>query len=510
MAEVVPPPEALPASDAWWGSLRQPQAELPPAVVHPSSARLGSQSWDADVVIAGGTLGILLGAALAKRGWRVILLERGILRGREQEWNTSHQELQVLLELELLTPPEWEAVQVTHYPRGRIGFGDGPSWWVEGVLNVGVDPVSLLEFLKQHFLAWGGQVWEQTAFQSATVHPDGICLQTTKGQIRAQLLVDAMGHRSPIAAQARQGQPPDSVCLVVGSCAQGLPDQPTGDLFYSFTPAQNGYQPFWEAFPARDGRTTYLFTYCDRDPRRPSLEQLWRDYCRLLPAYQGVELDQIRWVRKLCGVFPAYRRSPLQLPWDRLLAVGDSSGSQSPLSFGGFGAMLRHLDRLQQGIHEALAQRQLNQAALALLQPYQPNLAVTWLFQKAMIPPLQNKSWDPNSINRLLSRVFAAMVAAGPQVVQPFLQDVVQFGGLAQALWGVTRRDPSLVARLLPRLGLPELVAWAGHFGALGLYELLQRLTDRPEPETNPQDYFWKRRREAWRYGCGQDYKLFP
>jgi hypothetical protein len=59
-------------------------------------------------------------------------------------------------------------------------------------------------------------------------------------------------------------------------------------------------------------------------------------------------------------------------------------------------------------------------------------------------------------------------------------------------------------------LGLPELVAWAGHFGALGLYELLQRLTDRPEPETNPQDYFWKRRREAWRYGCGQDYKLFP
>ena len=510
MAEFVPPPEALPTLDRWWGSLRQPQAELPPAVVHPSSARLGSQSWDADVVIAGGTLGILLGAALAKRGWRVILLERGILRGREQEWNTSRQELQVLLELELLTPREWEKVQVTHYPGGRIGFGDGPSWWVEGVLNVGVDPAGLLEHCKAHFLEWGGQLRENTCFLGAAVHPDGIGIQTNTGSLTAQLLVDAMGHRSPLVAQARRGQPPDSVCLVVGSCAQGLPDQPTGDLFYSFTPAQNGYQPFWEAFPACDGRTTYLFTYCDRDPRRPSLEQLWRDYCRLLPAYQGVELAQIRWVRKLCGVFPAYRRSPLQLPWDRLLAVGDSSGSQSPLSFGGFGAMLRHLDRLQQGIHESLAQRQLNQAALALLQPYQPNLAVTWLFQKAMIPPLQNKSWDPNSINRLLSRVFEAMFAAGPQVVKPFLQDVVQFGGLAQALWGVTRRDPSLVARLLPRLGLPELVAWAGHFGALGLYELLQRLTDRPEPETNPQDYFWKRRREAWRYGCGQDYKLFP
>jgi len=501
MGKLISPPEALPALDQWWGSLRQPRPELPPAVVHLSSAPLGSQ--DADVVIAGGTLGILLGAALARRGWRVILIERGLLRGREQEWNTSRQELQVLLELELLTPTEWEAVQVTHYPRGRIGFGEGPTWWVEGVLNVGVDPVGLLEFLKQHFLDWGGQVREQTGFLGATIHPDGIRIQTTTGQLSAQLLLDAMGHRSPIVAQARQGQPPDSVCLVVGSCAQGLPDQPTGDLFYSFTPAQEGYQPFWEAFPARDGRTTYLFTYCNRDPRRPSLERLWQDYCRLLPAYQGAELAQIRWVRKLCGVFPAYRRSPLQLPWDRLLAVGDSSGSQSPLSFGGFGAMLRHLDRLQQGIHEALAQRQLDRAALALLQPYQPNLAVTWLFQKAMIPPLAEKNWDPNSINRLLSAVFASLFAAGPQVVQPFLQDVVQFGGLAQALRGAMVRDPWLVVELLPRLGLPELVAWAGHFGALGLYELLQRLADRPE--ATPQDYFWKRRREAWRYGCGRD-----
>jgi lycopene cyclase CruP len=84
------------------------------------------------------------------------------------------------------------------------------------------------------------------------------------------------------------------------------------------------------------------------------------------------------------------------------------------------------------------------------------------------------------------------------------LQDVVQLGGLAQALWGVMRRDPWLVVELLPRLGLPELVEWAGHFGALGLYELLQRLADRPE--ATPQDYFWKRRREAWRYGCGRDH----
>ncbi|MFQ3585768.1 MAG: FAD-binding oxidoreductase, partial [Cyanobacteriota bacterium] len=130
--ELVTPPEALPDWDRWWGSLRQQQGgspKPPQLVVQTRSEKLGS--LEADVVIAGGTLGILVGAALAKRGWRVILMERGILRGREQEWNISEQELQVLLDLELLTPAELEQVKVTHYSAGRIGFGDGPQWWVE-------------------------------------------------------------------------------------------------------------------------------------------------------------------------------------------------------------------------------------------------------------------------------------------------------------------------------------------------------------------------------------------
>jgi len=44
----------------------------------------------------------------------------------------------------------------------------------------------------------------------------------------------------------------------------------------------------------------------------------------------------------------------------RILPVGDSSGNQSPLSFGGFGAMVRHLKRLTAGIHEALSTDQLS------------------------------------------------------------------------------------------------------------------------------------------------------
>lgn len=52
-----------------------------------------------DVVVCGGTLGVFVGAALAQRGWRVAVVERGPLRGRAQEWNISRRELGELVEV---------------------------------------------------------------------------------------------------------------------------------------------------------------------------------------------------------------------------------------------------------------------------------------------------------------------------------------------------------------------------------------------------------------------------
>ena len=48
--------------------------------------------------------------------------------------------------------------------------------------------------------------------------------------------MDAMGSFSPIATQSRGGSKPDSVVLMVGSCATGLPERTSADLLYSFTP----------------------------------------------------------------------------------------------------------------------------------------------------------------------------------------------------------------------------------------------------------------------------------
>ena len=490
-------------ADHLLASLREDTAPVS-QVVKQSQLPLGAVDWD--VVVSGGTLGILLGCALAQLGWRVALIERGILRGREQEWNISRQELEVFVELNLLSAVELEQAIATQYNPARISFLDGPELWVRDVLNIGVNPVFLLETLKRRFLDAGGCLFENTPFKGAVVHPDGVMVEAGDG-FKTRLLLDVMGHFSPMVQQARQGQKPDGVCLVVGSCAKGFPRNDAGDLLVSFTPLQNQCQYFWEAFPARDGRTTYLFTYIDAHPDRLGLEALFDDYLRLLPEYQGVELAQLQLQRALFGCFPAYRH-PLRLPWSRILPVGDSSGNQSPLSFGGFGAMLRHLKRLTFGIHEALQTDQLSSQALGLLMPYQPNLSVTWLFQRAMSAGVEQKI-APEQINQLLSVVFLEMSQLGDPVLKPFLQDVVQFPALTRTLLKTALAHPILVARVIPQVGLRNLLDWLVHYVNLGAYSALFWLSQTLTPWVKnlppvPQ-YYCHRWIEAWKYGSGWD-----
>jgi lycopene cyclase CruP len=514
------PWQGLQRADALWRTYRH--GKIPcSTVIQESATPLEAIEWD--VVICGGTLGILMGAALAQRGWRVALIERGILRGRDQEWNISRRELHSLVELGLLTPDELEQTIATEYNPARIHFHKGIDVWVEDVLNIGVDPVFLLDTLKAKFLAAGGHLFEHTAFKAAIVHPNGIHLTVTPPQathpsssfiphpssFKTRLLLDAMGHFSPISQQARQGKPPDAVCMVVGTCAQGFPQNDTGDLFASITPTQNQCQYFWEAFPARDGRTTYLFTYLDAHPDRPSLEDLFEDYWRLLPEYQSVDISQLQLQRALFGFFPCYRQSPLQPHWNRLLPIGDSSGSQSPLSFGGFGAMIRHLKRLTGGIHAALEADVLHRQALALLQPYQPNLTVTWLFQRAMSVGV-DQAIDPDQINRLLSGVFQEMEQLGDAVLKPFLQDVVQFPALLRTLLKVSMRQPLMGLKVIPQVGVGALFIWLLHFINLGMYAGLYPLAKLAQPwlQSLPPvpRYYADRWIEAWQYGSGNDW----
>ena len=498
----------LQKADELWSTYKAAGKRTFPTVITEQAKPL--EQDDYDVAICGGTLGILLGAALADKGWQVALLERGELRGREQEWNISRRELEAFVKLQLLSEEELDEAIASQYNPARITFNGGKELWVKDVLNVGVDPVYLLEKLKQKFIASGGTLLEQTPFKSATVHPNGVSIQTgSDSPITARLLVDAMGHFSPMVQQARQGERPDAACMVVGTCAKGYESNETGDLIASFTPIKNQCQYFWEAFPARDGRTTYLFTYLDTHPSRPSLTDFFEEYLTLLPEYQNTPLDQLDFVRALFGFFPCYKDSPLKYSWNRTLPVGDSSGSQSPLSFGGFGAMVRHLERLTEGIHEALAADLLDSQSLGLLQPYQPNLSVTWLFQKSMSVGV-DQNIPPNKINDVLSTIFADMEALGDEVLKPFLQDVVQFPALAKTMLRTSTRHPLLVASILPQVGVGSVASWMKHFVTLAGYNVLnaaERSVDRAPEKNAKKQYYADRWLDALKYGVGGDYE---
>jgi lycopene cyclase CruP len=168
--------------------------------------------------------------------------------------------------------------------------------------------------------------------------------------------------------------------------------------------------------------------------------------------------------------------------------------------------MVRHLQRLTQGISEALNSDQLERSNLALLQPYQPNIAVTWLFQKTMSVGL-NQKVNPQQINDLMSAVFKVMDQQGDAVLRPFLQDVIQFSALTKTLPLV---NPLKVLPILAQIGLYPLLDWLQHYGNLaaysGLYSLARSLEPLTQSLSTEQQYRYHRWRDAWQYGAGQDY----
>ncbi|GAX23163.1 hypothetical protein FisN_33Lh056 [Fistulifera solaris] len=508
---------------------------------------------DFDVVVCGGTLGIFFATALQLHGHNVCVVEAGELRGREQEWNLSFDELYELVEIGVLTEQDVDDAIQTDFPGCRSGFKNkeitplgggymdnqvGFECFTEDVLNLGVAPTILLQRSAKTFVENGGVIKERTRMSGVAISEligAAVDIGEDKEPITARLIIDCMGNGSPISRQQRHGQKPDGVCVVVGSCASGYDAKTNviGDLIYTnqviTDKGQNGRQQyFWEAFPVGIGRngkkpgtsdvkTTYMFTYLDADSSRPSLESIMEDYWSLLPIYQPSfrnPEEDLDFRRVLFAYFPTYRDSPLKPQWNRILAVGDASGIQSPLSFGGFGALTRHLSRITGAVTEALELDLLHKDDLGAINPYTPNLSATWMFQKAMsVKPGQKTEAD--FVNRLLAVNFEVMDQMGKRTIKPFLQDVVRFDGLVSSLGRCFIADPTFMPKIIAHVGLPQLVDWVGHVSMMGIYTALHNVGTpivkpvvRKYVKDERQQYLWRRRMEAWEYGSGSDYEL--
>ncbi|CAN0897049.1 hypothetical protein LINGRAHAP2_LOCUS18888 [Linum grandiflorum] len=348
----------------------------------------------------------------------------------QQEWNISRKELLELVEVGVLTDEDIEQATSSKFNPNRCGFEDKGEIWVEDILNLGVSPAKLIDIVKNRFISLGGVIFEGCTLSSIRVYEDIAALQLAEGNILScRLVLDAMGNFSPVVRQIRSGRKPDGVCLVVGTCAHGFGENSTSDVIYSSSSfkkiGNSEVQLFWEAFPAGSGpldRTTYMFTYVRPQPGSPKLEELLESYWDLMPKYQGISLESLEIQRVIYGIFPTYRDSPLPAAFNRILQFGDASGIQSPVSFGGFGSLTRHLGRLSSGIYEAINGDFVDAESLSLLNPYMPNLSASWLFQRAMSAKQDSNAY-PEFVNDLLHVNFQSMQKLGDPVLRPFLQE---------------------------------------------------------------------------------------
>jgi flavin-dependent dehydrogenase len=497
-----------------------------------------------DVVVCGGTLGILLAATLQQKenGLKVAVIERGKLRGREQEWNVTRKELSVLCALNVLTKEDLDEVICGEFNPIKCGFYDSSGKrrkeeneiTTENVLNCGVSPTKLIEKCRKNFESNGGVVFEETSLNGVTINEEdkNECARLDIGSetLEARLVVDAMGFGSPITLQARNGEKPDGVCVVVGTCAEGFDEakNDSADLIYTCTDIEDERQYFWEAFPAEldrknkssntsNVRTTYMFSYLDAKPERPSIARILDDYWNLMPKYQNLNsLDDVEFKRMLFGYFPTYRNSPLKAQFDRILQIGDASGMQSPLSFGGLACMLRHLPRISLALTEALEADIVDKEALGTINAYQPALSAAWLFQRCMSVQVGSSKSPLSSsktfINDLMRINFGVMQNLGDDVLKPFLQDVIRFKPLTRTLLSMTKNNITFVPSILLQSGVEPIVDWFRHFVALGAYDALEPIVDpgmRWAKNTNAlsarSKFLVRRYLEAIEYGAGND-----
>ena len=483
----------------------------------------GDETAAYDVAVCGGTLGVLVASALQRRGARVVVIERGALVGRAQEWNVSRAELESLVDAGAMTRADADECTMIEFNPIRCGFygSKGEDVVTTNILNAGVSPERLVRRCRERFEEAGGTTLERADLRGVDVYDDAAVLNVGEGSepIRARLVLDCMGFRSPIVRQIRGNRKPDGVCLVVGSCAEGFPEErnESADLIRTVTDIEEDYrgQYFWEAFPASSGptdRTTYMFSYMDAEESRPTIASMLDDYWELMPKYQNIgSVDDVRVKRVLFGLFPTYRDSPLKTEFDRVLAIGDASGIQSPLSFGGLAALLRHIERITGAVEEALDCDALDRDALREVNAYNPALSAAWLFQKCMSVEV-GRTPKRDFINRLMSINFGVMKNLGDDVMRPFLQDVVTFRGLGKTLVSMTLAEPTFVPEILLNAGVGPIADWFLHFVALGAYDVAAapaaKITAfaKDSGALSPrQKFFIRRRCEAVIYGSGHD-----
>jgi lycopene cyclase CruA len=251
--------------------------------------------------------------------------------------------------------------------------------------------------------------------------------------------------------------------------ALGVDDR-VGEILVTTEGIEDDRQHIWEGFPGPGGRfTTYLFYYTEpaRLPAHPLLA-LYERFFATLPRYKRGEATLHK---ATYGFIPAYSRlRPMPAARDRVLLVGDAAGRHSPLTFCGFGAMIRSFLPVADGVRERLAQGDGRLGARALAQVWRepPGLQVMGGLTLMMVPG-RRPSADPDAVNRLLDAAFASLAELGDEVYGAFVRDQIGFGDFIAFMRATAKKRPSIYDEVFAQLSPAELARWSLRLGRLAL-----------------------------------------
>lgn len=437
---------------------------------------------DVDVVFAGGGLSLLVACALARRGVSVAVLDRARVGAAHREWNASGAELEVLVREGLVTRPELEALVVARYDAGLCRFGAGASHRVRGVLDHAVDGRALLAALRDRAVRDGVRVLDGASVEAVGEGPSAVAVRARDGSgtttLVARVLCDARGAASPSATA-------DLVCPTVGGVLRGLahgdaPDEVdprVGDILVTTEGVVDGRQHVWEGFPARAGElTTYLFHYARRG-EESSLVALYERFFRARERYKRAAGGGVELVRPTFGYIPGWTRfGPRpRPPGARTVLVGDAAALHSPLTFCGFGAMLRSFAPTAARVAARVEGRP------AVEPSDEPVHALTGALAALMARPPA----DGEALNELLDAAFATLAELGEPAYASLLQDRMGPEAFVDFLRRTSRRRPAVYGEVLRGLGPAALLGW-GASVATGLVRARRARAASHGPRNSP------------------------
>jgi lycopene cyclase CruA len=276
-------------------------------------------------------------------------------------------------------------------------------------------------------------------------------------ELVARVLVDGRGASSPYATA-------DLICPTVGGALRGLRagtgprevDASVGEILVTTEHADVdlGRQHVWEGFPGRPGEiTVYLFYYA-RSAAVPkdALARLYARFFDTLPDYKDGEATLLR---PTFGYIPGWSRlAPAPRgPAPRVVLVGDAAARHSPLTFCGFGSMLRSFEPAASSIARAIAEGE------APPRHVVPDDAVhSWTGALATV--MASGALAGSKLNGLLDAAFGALEEMGNDDFADLLQDRMGGRRFTEFLRRTGRLYPVVYREVMQALGPMAAARW--------------------------------------------------